>query len=75
MKCLVLCWGPEPCQCSHIKSSILFINHWSCVFRSTFVYLQPLFATYALKWKDCYQTLISIRYSGCFVPVPCHFAV
>ena len=43
--------------------------------RSTFVYLQPLFATYALRWKDHYLTLISIRYLGCFVPVLCHFAV
>ena len=75
IKCLVLSWRPESCQFSHIKSSILFINHWSCVFRSTFVYLQPLFATYALKWKDYHLTLISIRYLGCFVPVLCHFAV
>ena len=75
MKCLVLSWGPESCQFSHIKSSILFVNHWSCVFRSTFVYLQPLFATYALKWKDYHLTLISIRYLGCFVAVLCDFAV
>ena len=67
MKCLELSWGPESCQLSHIKSSILFINHWSCVFRSTFVYRRPLFATYALKWKDYHLTLISIGYSGCFV--------
>ena len=32
----------------HIKASILFINHWSFVFRSTFVYLQPLFVTHVL---------------------------
>ena len=32
----------------HIKSSILFIKHWSIVFRSTFVYLQPLFVTHVL---------------------------
>ena len=75
MKCLGLSWGPESCQCSHIKSSILFINHWSCVFISTFVYLQPLFATYALIWTDYHLTLILIRYLGCFVPVLCHFAV
>ena len=41
IKCLVLSWGLESCQFSLIKSSILFINHWSIVFRSTFVYLQP----------------------------------
>ena len=75
MKCFVLSWGPKSCQLSLIKASILFINHCSIVLRSTFVYLQPLFATYALKWKDYHLTLISIRYLGCFVPVLCHFAV
>ena len=75
MKCLVLSWGPEACQLSLIKSSILLINHCSCVFRSPFVYLQPFFATYALKLKDYHLTLILIRYLGCFVPVLCHFAV
>ena len=37
----------------------MFKNHWNCVFRSTFVYLHALFATYALKWKDYHLTLIS----------------
>ena len=32
----------------HIKSPILFINHWGIVFRSTFVYLQPPLATRVL---------------------------
>ena len=32
----------------HMKSSILLINHWSIVFRSTLVYLQPLFVKYLL---------------------------
>ena len=72
MKCLVLSWGPESCQRSLLKSSILFINNSSIVFRSTFAYLQPLLATYALKWKDYHLTLISIRYLGCFVPVLCN---
>ena len=59
MKCLVLSSGPEACQHSHIETSILFTNHCSFVFRSTFRYLQPLFAT--LNWKDYHLTLISIR--------------
>ena len=75
MKCLVLSCGPESCQSAYIKSSLLFNNHRSCVFGSTFVYQQPLPATYALKWKDYHLTLILIRYLGCFVPVLCHFAV
>ena len=53
----------------------LLINHCSCVFRSTFGYLQPLFANYALKRKDYHLTFISIRYFGCFVPFLRHFAV
>ena len=47
MNCLVLSWRPESCQ-FHIKSSILYIHHWSFVFRSTFLYLQPLFVTHVL---------------------------
>ena len=35
-----------------LKSSILFINHWSFVFSSTFVYLQPLFVHMFSLWKD-----------------------
>ena len=42
---------------------------------SALFYVQPLFATYALKWKDYYLILISIRYLGCFVFVLCHFAL
>ena len=52
MKCLVLSSGPGSCRFSLIKPSILFVNHWSCVFRFTCVYPQPLSATYALKSKD-----------------------
>ena len=29
-------------------ASLLFINHWSIVFRYMFVYLQPLFVTHVL---------------------------
>ena len=75
MKCLELSCRPESCQFSHIKTSILSVNHWSCVCRSTFVYLQPLFSISALKWKDYHLTLISIRYFGCFLPALCQLAV
>ena len=45
MKCLLLSWGPESGQFSH--KIILFVyKPFDIVFRSTFVYLQPLFVTH-----------------------------
>ena len=58
-----------------IKTIALFIIDGSFVFRPALFIEQPLFATYALKWKDYFLTLILIRYLGCFVPVVCHFAL
>ena len=37
--------------------------------------MQPLFATYALKWKDYLLALILMRYFGYFVPLLRHSAV
>ena len=62
---------------SAFRNEIIYFvyNQRSCVFRSTFVYLQPIFATYALNWKAYHLTLILIWSLGCSVPLLCHFAV
>ena len=44
-----------------MKSSILFLNNWSFVFRSTFVYLQPLFVAHVLIVEGRYCHLHNSR--------------